>query len=71
MRVAVIGAGIVGASAAWHLARAGAEPVLIDAWLDGRATAAAPGSSPPGRVAAHLIPIGIAAAPPPGATMRP
>lgn len=43
MRVAVIGAGIVGASAAWHLARAGAEPVLIDAWLDGRATAAGAG----------------------------
>ncbi|MGH7155617.1 MAG: NAD(P)/FAD-dependent oxidoreductase, partial [Acetobacteraceae bacterium] len=43
MRVAIIGAGIVGASAAWHLARAGAEPVLIDAGLDGRATAAGAG----------------------------
>ena len=43
MRVAVIGAGVVGASAAWHLARAGAEPVLIDSGLEGRATAAGAG----------------------------
>lgn len=43
MRVIVIGGGIVGASAAWHLARAGAEPVLIDASLEGRATAAGAG----------------------------
>jgi len=43
MRVAIIGAGVVGASAAWHLARAGAEPVLIDAGLEGRATAAGAG----------------------------
>ncbi len=43
MRVAVIGAGVVGASAAWQLARAGADTVLIDADLEGRATAAGAG----------------------------
>ena len=43
MRVVIVGAGIVGASAAWHLARAGAKPVLIDASLEGRATAAGAG----------------------------
>ncbi|MBS0560977.1 MAG: FAD-binding oxidoreductase [Proteobacteria bacterium] len=43
MRVAVIGAGVVGASAAWWLARAGAEPVLIDPEAEGRATAAGAG----------------------------
>lgn len=32
-RVAVIGAGVIGASVAWHLARAGAEVVLIDTHL--------------------------------------
>ena len=31
MRVAVIGAGIVGSSVGWHLARRGAEVVMIDA----------------------------------------
>jgi D-amino-acid dehydrogenase len=43
MRVAVIGAGVVGASAAWWLARAGADTVLIDPGLEGRATAAGAG----------------------------
>jgi D-amino-acid dehydrogenase len=43
MRVAVIGGGVLGASTALHLARAGAEVVLIDAAHDGRATAAGAG----------------------------
>jgi D-amino-acid dehydrogenase len=43
MRVVVVGAGILGASAAWHLARAGAEVVLADAAHPGRSTAAAAG----------------------------
>lgn len=43
MRVAIIGAGVAGASAAWHLARAGARPVVIDPSRDGRATAAGAG----------------------------
>ena len=43
MRVVVIGAGILGASTAWHLSRAGAEVVVIDRAHDGRATAAGAG----------------------------
>ncbi len=44
MRTMVIGAGVLGASAAYHLARAGAQVTVIDACLDGRATAAGAGS---------------------------
>ncbi len=43
MRVAVIGTGVFGASAAFHLAREGAAVVAIDPALDGRATAAGAG----------------------------
>lgn len=43
MRVAVIGAGVLGASAAFHLAEAGAEVVVADPALAGRATAAGAG----------------------------
>jgi D-amino-acid dehydrogenase len=43
MNIVIIGAGIVGASAAFHLARQGARPTIIDANLDGRATAAGAG----------------------------
>jgi D-amino-acid dehydrogenase len=43
MRTVVIGAGVLGASAAYHLARAGAQVTVIDACLDGRATAAGAG----------------------------
>lgn len=43
MNIAIIGAGILGASTAYHLARAGLKPTIIDAGLDGRATAAGAG----------------------------
>ena len=43
MKVVVIGAGILGASAAYHLVRAGAEVVLADRADEGRATAAGAG----------------------------
>ncbi|HEX6444609.1 MAG TPA: FAD-dependent oxidoreductase, partial [Streptosporangiales bacterium] len=43
MLVVVIGAGIVGASAAHHLATAGADVVVVDAGADGQATAAGAG----------------------------
>jgi D-amino-acid dehydrogenase len=43
MRVAIIGGGVLGASTALHLARAGAGVVLVDAAHDGRATAAGAG----------------------------
>ncbi len=43
MRVAVVGAGIIGTSTAYHLARAGVETVLIDRADEGRATAAGAG----------------------------
>lgn len=43
MRTIVIGAGILGASTAYHLARAGADVVVIDAAHEGRATAAGAG----------------------------
>ncbi|WP_369208473.1 NAD(P)/FAD-dependent oxidoreductase [Streptomyces sp. PU-14G] len=43
MRIVVVGAGIVGAAAAYELARAGAETVLVDAAHEGRATAAGAG----------------------------
>jgi len=43
MRVTVIGAGVLGASTAFHLATAGADVVLVDNAHDGRATAAGAG----------------------------
>lgn len=43
MKIVIIGAGVLGASAAFHLARAGAQVTVIDAHLDGRATAAGAG----------------------------
>jgi D-amino-acid dehydrogenase len=43
MRAIVIGAGVLGASTAYHLARAGAQVTVIDQSLDGRATAAGAG----------------------------
>ena len=43
MRIVIIGAGVLGASAAFHLARAGADVTAVDAHLDGRATAAGAG----------------------------
>lgn len=43
MKVAVLGAGVLGASTAYHLAAAGAEVVVADPGLDGRATAAGAG----------------------------
>lgn len=43
MRIVVIGAGVLGASAAYHLAREGAEVVLVDRADEGRATAAGAG----------------------------
>jgi D-amino-acid dehydrogenase len=43
MRIVIVGAGVLGASAAFHLVRAGAQVVVVDAHLDGRATAAGAG----------------------------
>lgn len=43
MRVIVLGAGVLGASAAYHLARDGVEVVMIDQDADGRAWAAGAG----------------------------
>ncbi|MCI0755911.1 NAD(P)/FAD-dependent oxidoreductase [Teichococcus vastitatis] len=43
MRVIVVGAGVLGASAAYHLACGGAEVTVIDPMLEGRATAAGAG----------------------------
>ncbi|MGI5348259.1 NAD(P)/FAD-dependent oxidoreductase [Streptomyces sp. CA-250714] len=43
MRIVVVGAGIVGAAAAYELVRAGAEAILVDAAHEGRATAAGAG----------------------------
>ena len=43
MWIVIIGAGVLGASAAFHLARAGAQITVIDAHLDGGATAAGAG----------------------------
>jgi D-amino-acid dehydrogenase len=43
MQIVIIGAGVLGASAAFHLARAGATVTVVDAQRDGRATAAGAG----------------------------
>jgi D-amino-acid dehydrogenase len=43
MQIVVIGAGVFGASVAWHLARAGARPIVIDQAHAGRATSAGAG----------------------------
>lgn len=43
MRTVVVGAGVLGASTAYHLAHAGVKVVVVDAGLDGRATAAGAG----------------------------
>ena len=43
MRIVIIGAGVLGASTAFHLARSGAQVTVVDAHLDGRATAAGAG----------------------------
>ena len=43
MHVVIVGAGILGASAAWHSARAGAQVTIVDAAHEGRATAAGAG----------------------------
>src|SRR5262245_60316543 len=43
MKVIVVGAGILGGSAAYHLAREGAEVALVDRADEGRATAAGAG----------------------------
>jgi D-amino-acid dehydrogenase len=43
MRIVIVGAGVLGCSAAFHLAKAGAEVSIIDTQLDGRATAAGAG----------------------------
>src|SRR5262245_54884013 len=43
MRVVVVGAGVLGASVAYHLARAGVEVTLVDRADEGRATAAGAG----------------------------
>lgn len=56
MRVVVVGAGILGASTAYHLARAGAEVTLIDRADDGRATAAGAGIVCPWGSAAEARP---------------
>jgi D-amino-acid dehydrogenase len=43
MQIVIIGAGVLGASTAFHLARAGADVTVVDSALDGRATAAGAG----------------------------
>src|SRR4051794_38230550 len=43
MRIVVVGSGILGASTAYHLARSGADVVIIDNDAVGRATAAGAG----------------------------
>ena len=43
MRIVVVGAGILGASTAYHLAREGADVTVVDQSYDGRATAAGAG----------------------------
>lgn len=48
MDIVVVGAGIVGASAAYHLARSGEQVTLVDDACDGRATSAGAGLISPG-----------------------
>ena len=48
MRTVIVGAGVLGASTAFHLAKAGLDVTIIDAALDGRATAAGAGIIVPG-----------------------
>ncbi len=43
MRIVILGAGVLGASAAFHAARAGASVTVVDAHREGRATAAGAG----------------------------
>ncbi len=43
MRIVIVGAGVLGASAAFHAARAGASVTVVDAHREGRATAAGAG----------------------------
>ena len=43
MRIVIIGAGVLGASTAFHLAGMGARVTVVDANLEGRATAAGAG----------------------------
>ena len=43
MHIVVVGGGILGASAAYHLARAGAQVTIVDQAHEGRATAAGAG----------------------------
>lgn len=43
MQIIIVGAGILGASTAFHLAASGAAVTIVDAGLDGRATAAGAG----------------------------
>jgi D-amino-acid dehydrogenase len=43
MRIVVVGAGILGASTAYHLARDGADVAIVDQAHEGQATAAAAG----------------------------
>ncbi len=47
-RIIVIGGGIVGASAAYHLAREGVETIVVDRQHEGRATSAGAGIVAPG-----------------------
>ncbi len=63
MKIVVIGAGVVGASCAYALAKAGAETVIIDSSLPGRATAAgagiiSPWSSAPGIPSLDALSVG-------------
>ncbi|WP_221565924.1 FAD-binding oxidoreductase [Alkalihalobacillus sp. TS-13] len=43
MKVVIVGSGIVGSSTAYHLARKGAEVIIVDQFLQGQATAAGAG----------------------------
>jgi glycine/D-amino acid oxidase-like deaminating enzyme len=43
MRIVVVGAGILGASTAYHLARDGADVAIVDQAHEGQATAAGAG----------------------------
>ncbi len=62
-RIAVIGGGIVGASAAYNLARAGHTTILIEGEITGRATSAGAGIIAPGTSLRPLPPFFQLAAP--------